>query len=301
MKTFREYVREEVASTKRQNMIHLQKMPDVEFIMFVQHLKRTVGGRLDDLKVSIKCDGGSGRFGIAADGRPFFEGSRTGPIFEPKAFSSHAIAKGSGPEIITRAYHYDDMWETVTKSKFIKVLPKDSKVVCELFYNPMAEITDAGIKFVSVAYDKNKLGSLMTLIPFEVLVASTGETHPQSEQLIQKLLGQSTSEIKIISPKLSVKGTLDLSGMIDPIMAMGPDTVATLTSRKKVDAPAKAALKAILQSVKDAVGQYILEHPAIVGKDMLGPDIEGLVLTINGRDVKVTTPEFKASKSKEKQ
>ena len=60
----------------------------------------------------------------------------------------------------------------------------------------------------------------------------------------------------------------------------------------------KTAIKALLQAAKNAIAEYILAHKAIVNKDLLGPNIEGLVLNINGQDFKVTTSEFKASKAK---
>jgi hypothetical protein len=89
--------------------------------------------------------------------------------------------------------------------------------------------------------------------------------------------------------------------MIDPILTLGPEAVATLQSRKRDDAQAKADLKQVIQTVKDEVAHFILNHPNILDKFRLGPNIEGLVLNINGRDVKVTTPEFKAAKSAERQ
>ena len=40
------------------------------------------------------------RFGKDNSGRIFFEGSRTGPQFEPKAFSNYARGKGSSADVI---------------------------------------------------------------------------------------------------------------------------------------------------------------------------------------------------------
>jgi hypothetical protein len=292
---------EDVQATTRTGMMHLQKMSDVEFIQFIQGVAQAMQGQLKNLKVSLKVDGAGARFGKDSGGRPFFEGSRTGPIFEPGAFSAHAIGKGSSEEIVLRAKHYDKVWELVTRSEFIKALPPDSKVVCELFYNPMGEVTADGIKFVSISYPKDKLGQLMTIIPFNVLVASTGEPHPKSDRIIADLFGQSNDQIKIIDINLATKGPIDISGMIDPILTMGPEAIATLQSRKRDDAQAKDDLKRVIQTVKDEVAHFILNHPNILDKFRLGPNIEGLVLNINGRDVKVTTPEFKAAKSAERQ
>jgi hypothetical protein len=299
MKTFKQFLTEsEVITTARSNMIHLQKMKDVEFISFIKKIKTQFDGKLQGLKVSLKVDGGGGRFGLSKTGEPFFEGSRTGPITQPKSFSKFAISKGAEGISLERAHHYDSMFDIVTGSKFIKALPKDSKVICELFYNPMGELSDDGIKFVSIKYDKSKLGKTMTIIPFNVLVASTGEAHPDSDKIIQDLLSASTDDIKFIDIKLQTSGAIDISAMVDPIMSMNQTTLELLGSRLKKDAEEKQSIKAILQGVKDQVAQYILDHPAIVGKFKLGPDIEGLVLDLDGSTYKVTTTEFKATKVK---
>jgi hypothetical protein len=292
---------EDVQATTRAGMMHLQKMSDVEFIQFVQNVAQTMQGQLKNLKVSLKVDGAGARFGLDSNRRPFFEGSRTGPIFEPGAFSAHARSKGAAEEVVLRAQHYDKVWEIVTRSEFIKTLPPDTKIICELFYNPMGEVTTDGIKFVSISYNKDKLGQLMTIIPFKAVVASTGEDHPKSERIVADLLSMSNDQIKFIDINLATKGPIDISGMIDPILTMGPETISTLQSRKRDDAQAKADLKQIIQTVKDQVAHFILNHPNILDKFKLGPDIEGLVLNINGRDIKVTTPEFKAAKNAERQ
>jgi hypothetical protein len=292
---------EDVQATTRTGMMHLQKMSDVEFIQFVQNVAQTMQGQLKNLKVSLKVDGAGARFGLDSNRRPFFEGSRTGPIFEPGAFSAHARSKGAAEEVVLRAQHYDKVWEIVTRSEFIKTLPPDTKIICELFYNPMGEVTADGIKFVSISYNKDKLGQLMTIIPFKAVVASTGADHPKSERIVADLLNMSNDQIKFVDISLATKGPIDISGMIDPILSMGPETITTLQSRKRDDAQAKADLKQIIQTVKDQVAHYILNHPNILDKFKLGPDIEGLVLNINGQDIKITTPEFKAAKSAERQ
>jgi len=188
MINFKEFLKESVETSTRQNMLHLQKMKDEAFIDFIRKIKVEMNGRLENVNVSLKVDGAGARFGKDINGRPFFEGSRTGPIFEPKSFSAHAINKQSAPDIILRASHYDDIFDIVTKSSFIKTLPNNSKVICELFYNPIGEVSDEGIKFVSIKYDKSKLGKIMTIVPFKVIVANTGQEHSQSSEIIKNLV-----------------------------------------------------------------------------------------------------------------
>ena len=300
MMSFKDYLKESVVTTTRQGMVHLQKMPDIEFVEFIRSIKHEMSGKLENMRVSLKIDGGGGRVGVTQDGVPFFEGSRTGPITTPKAFSTFARSRGNATEeILIRAGHYDDMYEIITKSNFIKKLPNDTKVICEILYNPMGQLIDDGIKFVSIKYDKSKLGELLTIVPFKVIVASTGEDHPESDKIIQMLYKLSDRDIKFINPNLSTKGTIDISGMIDPVMSLQGDALNVLTSRKHADRAEKQAIKDIIQGVKNTVAEYILDHPSIIGKSILGKEIEGLVLNINGKDIKVTTPEFKLSKVKQ--
>ena len=299
MKTFKDFLKEsDVIATPRVGMVHLQKMKDTEFIQFIKTVKNEMQGKLKDLKASLKVDGGGYRFGKDASGKPFVEGSRTGPITTPGAFSKHAISKGAQGEVLLRAYHYDDMFDIIIKASFMKVIPSDCKIIAEVLYNPMAELVDDGIKFVSVVYDKKKLGELLTLIPFKAVVASTGEDHPDSDSIIDALHKQSNNEIKFIDHKLAVIGDINISGMIDPILSLNDKSIEVLNSRTKADKAKKESIKNIIQSVKDEVSKYILDHPSIVGKFRLGPNIEGLVLNIDGKDYKVTTQEFKDSKRK---
>jgi hypothetical protein len=283
----------EVAATTRSNMLHLQKMTDTAFVQFVQDVKQNLQGKLQGIPVSLKVDGLGARFGRDSTGRPFFEGSRTGAIFEPGAFSKYTASKGGTPEMISRAQHYDDIFDTITKSNFIKTLPKDTKIVCEIFYNPLGEMVEGGIKFVNIAYDPSRLGQLMTIVPFKALLASTGETHPNSDLIIDSLFQQSTQQIKFVDTRLEIKGSIDISTVVDPVTSLDAQAIATLNSRKHSDADAKAYLKQIVQQTKESLADFILTNPQIVDRFKLGPNIEGIVLNINGRDIKVTTSEFK--------
>ena len=70
------------------------------------------------------------------------------------------------------------------------------------------------------------------------------------------------------------------------------------TNHPDKDKAEKEGIKAVIQKVKDELAEFIINHPGIKGKDMLGPNIEGLIMNINGKWIKTTTPEFKASKAK---
>lgn len=298
MITFKQFLAEDVAASKRKPMMHLQNMKPLEFIDWVQSLHDEFGGVLNDLEVSLKVDGLGARFGKGEKGQFFFEGSRTGPIYSSTSFSDHAKSRGAEGEVLRRAELYGELFKDLEKSKLVKSLPKDVKVVCEIFYNPMGQ--DAGenhMKFVSVSYDKSKLGSLMTVVPLSILVASSGEEHPKAKDILKMLNDASDANIKVVDPKLKV-GTIDVRAKTKSILKFGEKERSTIKSLKGADKVAKAALLATIQKAKDELAEYLMSHEAVKGKDKLGKNIEGLVFSASGQPVKVTTQEFKDSKKK---
>ncbi len=287
---------DDVVPTKRQGIMHLQKMNDLEFINFVRSLKTQLQGKLSDVQINLKVDGLGARFGKDTSGKPFFESSHSGPIFQGGMFSRHAEERGFTGEKLDRARHYDNIFHVVTNSKFVEDLPTDCKIVCEIMYNPLAEVTETGLKFVTVSYDKRALGKLMTIVPFEAIVASTGEPHPKADSIIEMLLKHSTSTIKFIDPKLIQQEEIDVNGVIDPVMSINDRMIAMLQSRRPADKEEKLQIKAFLQTVKDELADYLLTHPGILGKDRMGKDIEGMVVyPKNFNSFKVTTPDFKSA------
>lgn len=304
IKSFLRYLEEDVQSSKRMNMVHLQDIKPGQFLSWLIKVKDEAKGIIKNYPISLKSDGLGARFGKDSGGRPFFEGSRTGPIFDSGSFSAYARSKDAlNDESIARSKHYDDMLEIIKSGSFMRAVPADTKVICEIFYNPMAkEYPESGeISFVTVKYDKSKLGSLMTIIPFSVVVASSGEPHPDSDKILHNLVKESGSEIKILSPALKM-GSVDINAIVDTLKTLIDDrknVEAIIASRKASDKPLKATILSIIQKAKDDLANYLLQHPEIEDKFMLGNNIEGLVVRVPDiGSVKVTTPEFKESKRK---
>ncbi len=57
MLSFKDYLKESIVATTRQGMVHLQKMPDIEFVEFIRSIKHELGGKLENMRVSLKVDG----------------------------------------------------------------------------------------------------------------------------------------------------------------------------------------------------------------------------------------------------
>lgn len=305
MISFRKFLKlnEEVSTSRRQGIQHLTDMKPEQFIQWMKTVKNETMGVLKNIKCVCKIDGLGAKFGKDINGKPFFEGSRTGPVFDSGAFSAYARSRTDDVEMIARAEHYDNMLEIFKSNSFMDAVPQNTKIVCEIFYNPMAKETDLGITFVTIQYDKKKLGSLMTIMPYTVLQADTGIEHPQKESILKALYSKSNDKIKIINPNLKFT-EIDVSVFANSASAIPDNALSILKSRKQSDKPAKQNLLNMIQKIKDDLADYLLKHPGIEGKFKLGPEIEGVVLHLPDKvgtvPYKITTPEFKTAHTAQK-
>lgn len=302
---FRQFLRikqlaEDVATTRRQGIQHLTDMKPEQFVQWMKSVKTELGGILKNIKAVMKIDGLGFRFGKDNSGKVFIEGSRTGPISDVGAFSAYARGKTDDVIIISRAVHYDDILKHFQESDFMGAVPQNTKIVAELFYNPMAKESDVGITFVTVQYDKKKLGSLMSIMPYTVLQADTGMEHPDKDAILKALYAKSDDKIKIIDPNLKFT-EIDVSMFANEASAIPETALTILKSRKPADRPAKQNLLNMIQKIKDDLADYLLSHPGIEGKFKLGPEIEGVVLHLPDKEgtspYKITTQDFKAAHS----
>lgn len=297
MKTFKQFLSEGVAATARKSMLHLQAMKPAEFMELVRTLDKT-NGVLRNLNVSLKADGLGGRFGKNAAGEFFFEGSNTGPVFKPEAFAEYAKGKNAPAAVVERGEHYGELFKLLKASTIVASLPKNTKVVCELFFMPMCtEHEDGKVSFVTVKYDKAKLGKCITIMPINILEADSGAQHPEAANILKTILSKSSSEIKVVNTKLTAKD-IDVSAQISDVAKLSDADLSVLKSLKAADKERKSALQATIQTAKDNLADFILTNKNISGKDILGGELEGLVLKLGDQWVKVTTKAFKDSKKK---
>lgn len=294
MKSFTSFV----AQTKRQNMVHLQQMKPLEFLKWAKSVKSNFHGKLSNVPISLKVDGLGFRYGKSMDGTPFVESSRSGPISKLGSFSEYTRSKTSDPVSIQRSAHYDDILELFLKSNFIRSLPRNSKVICEVLYNPMAELVDTGLKFVSITYDKKYLGKTMTIVIFDVVSADTGLSSPDAKRIIQDQLHYSNDNVKIVTPELNPI-SLDISANLMGIDLLDGKAEYVLQSRKQIDKELKNRIIQSLDVMKSDIADYILTHKDLDWK-ILGDEMEGVVLDLNGQKVKITTDKFKEQKRAER-
>lgn len=283
---FREYLTTltEMETTKRTSIIHFQAMKPIEFLILAREIVNQ-NKHLKKVKVGLKADGAGCRFGKDSEGNFFFETGRSGLIQTSKAFSAYTMNRNGNDEQLERAAHYDDMYDELEASDLWQDLPDSTKIICEILYNPMASIIDDKLKFVSIHYPKNKLGSLMTIVPISVI----------GEYDLEDLYKKSNSRIKIVSAHL---GHVDMHLDID-LQVLDEIDENILISRKHSDRETKCEYVSILQDLKDEIADQILDYP-VIGKDKLGDEIEGLVIELNDKLYKITTKSFKDEKRQER-
>lgn len=258
------------------------EMKDAEFQEVAKEIAAN-GGTLNDFPINLKVDGAGIRFGKDAAGRPFFMTSKvTQPLYQDDVgyFTSFGQQRGQDAEQLVRTKNYDDALALITGSKFIQTLPNDTIVQAEMLYNPMAEKTDQGLKFVNIPYDPKRLGKQMTLVPFMIKQYSTGEERPDADRIKKKLLAAGDSNIKMVSNSLEQKG-INVSKIINPILNLDP--------KDKANKPA-------FDQAKQELSAAIIDNPKLAGKDVLGDNMEGIVVNLpSGRLFKVTSPQMKSA------
>jgi hypothetical protein len=290
----------QVAQSKRKGIVHLEKMKDLDFLDLLDELRDDTGDKLtlDNIPMTVKIDGFGSRFGKSEDGRPFYETSRSGPKFGPGNFLAYHKEKNTqDPDILRRAGLFDQLQDKIMKlisdidDRLGEDFLMDVKIHVEILFLPFAtEQEDGRLKFVGISYDKLPEGVELALVPLFAEISSTGANHPKSAHIIKtiKNLGK-MDDVMFIDNSLTTNGSIDVTGLIPPMENL--DTLRNMILSRKRDSKQEAAQ--VLQPIKDALADFIVEHPGILGKDILGKDYEGIILNTNQGPVKITSKEQK--------
>jgi hypothetical protein len=209
-------------STKRVSIPHLwcpgnsMEMKQKDFDVFVKKLTKNWDGRLHNTncEISEKIDGAGIRFGINNQ-RFFIESSRSGPIYDKRAFSKYTAEKKGAPDKMSLGY--DDMFNLLKSNKELQgnleYLKMNIKFIGEVLYNDFGEYSEDGtkIKFVNTWYNVNALGKKATFVLFD-LIDENGVQLPYKDSIMKMITRVSSNEnILFTTPKLECTFHLDLS------------------------------------------------------------------------------------------
>lgn len=307
MLSFKNFILEEQqkSSTTKIFIDHLDKMKPLKFLELAKKLSDEFGGILsrEHIEITEKIDGSALRIGQDSSGKPFIESSTSPSTFIPGDFTARALAKGYSDSI---GKHFDALLKNIKEDKNIQsVLDKFNdgngiKIIGEILYLPLGIDEVDKIKFIRISYDKDKLGTEWTFIPFNV-VYMDGMSHPKEDQIKSALYRISSSQRKYVKPTLKLSKDIDISidlKNVDNITKKYENIESILTSRKKLDADLKEVIKNEIAEFQQILAKKILHH---VETGAFGKDFEGIVLKLSdGSLLKVVTDTFKNTEFKTK-
>jgi hypothetical protein len=304
MLRFKQHITEQV-KTKKVFIDHLDKMKPLKFLEFAKKLDKEFGGVLSKEKISIteKIDGSALRVGQDANGNSFIESSMSASMFNVGDFEARDISKGYSGEIgkkfdnILKEFKNDKQFQSVLK----KYNTNGIKVIGEILYVPMGIDEVDKIKFIRISYDKKKLGTLLTFVPFEV-IDGEGNVHPKQADVISDLYKISNDTRKILKPTIHIDKDINIAMELKDfdlaITKQYENLEDLLTSRKKVDKELKAAVIEEIGKYQKQITSKILTY---IKSGSLGPDYEGIVIKMNdGSIIKIVTDVFKAGSFQKK-
>lgn len=303
MISFKQFLIEsEVVASKRSGIQHFEQLKPLEFIELLEKLESS-GGVIPkgEEHFTEKIDGFGLRFGLSTEGKFFIESSRSGPVFSPGHFISYATSKGATDLKIPMAY--EDLFKTLSSNKeLIKILNDYSndgiKVIAECLYNPLGRELNNKIEFIATKYDKNKLGSIATLVMFTALSGPDfKDSISNSKECLKKITLLTSSSIKFSTlPSLKnekINLNVEIKSLKDLIT--NKDYKTLLTSRKGDDKPLRKALEMAIEELKEKTLDKILNSLSQIGA--FGDEYEGSVLKLSdGSTYKFISPRFKTRK-----
>lgn len=247
-------------SSLRVSIPHLENLDHIQVHTFLS---------ASEYSISEKVDGAGLRFGWDETENFFIESSRSGPIKTPGDFSAYSIKKMGCPSRYSKAYdevldalqNFSGKFQRVLEAEFLRRGP--FKIHCEMLSNYLAiETSHNELTFVSLPYDRRKLGSSMTLA-----LIGTG----QNQILIDKLVGCTTVDVKFVDIKLRQLP-----------MDFRPEKESLLKNYYT------------LEEIKTSIRSKLVES---VNPGILGDCWEGIVVRYSNGCFKITTEEYKRRKN----
>lgn len=300
IKSFKQFI-SEAKTTKKVFISHLDKMPPLEFLALVSELDQKYKGVLskDKLSITEKIDGMVLRIGQDKAGRPFIESSAQGSMYNVGDFTAKDKARGGDGAIGKK---FDFLLKAFKADKKVqKFLTKYNngngiKLIGEILHVPLG-ITDFDtIKFVRIAYERAKLGTEWTFIPFKV-IDDDGVPYENTDEVKRGLYAISDDERKYVPPTLNISKDIDISIEIsqfkDDILGKYKDLETLLASRKHADRELKATITAEIAEYQKLIAKKVISY---VESGLFGKEFEGLVVELpNGTIVKVVSDLFKTA------
>jgi hypothetical protein len=220
-----------------------------------------------------------------------------GDFFARDLSKGHSGTIGKKFDAILKEFKTDKQFQSVL-TKYNK---NGIKVIGEILYIPMGVEEVDKITFIRIAYDKSKLGTLLTFVPFEV-IDGDGNSHPDQKSILKDLYAISNNTRKIMKPSIKIDRdiniSIELKSFNENITKKYANLEALLTSRKKIDKDLKATVIKEIESYQKQIASKILSY---IKSGLFGSDYEGIVINMSdGTTLKIVTDKFKSTEFKNK-
>lgn len=301
-KTLKSFLNEEINPTFRVGIFEIRKLSEIEFLRLIKVIVEKYNNILPQTSVIIKekIDGVSLRFGLDENNRLFLETSYSKPIFDLESYKNFLSKKIEKPEenIIYNLVK-DIKNEFEKNNNLLSILKKYNKngikIICECLYNKMAkEVDENKLRFITVSYNKDKLGRFATFILFDV-IDNEGKSYLNSEEIIEELERISNNDLKFIRLKKINNSDLDLTILFSRWKNLISDIdfiIEILKKKNKNEVNIRRVLKEIINDFREKFCKFLIDK--IEHKGILGDEYEGLVFDFLelGKKYKLWTDQF---------
>lgn len=281
--------------SKKISIEHLEKMTPTKFLKLAKTLDKEFGGILSkaDVDITEKIDGSAFRIGL--DNGFFVQTSTSPSYYNVGDFANRAIELGYEPSLnanFDNILHH--MKSDTQLQSVLREFGDNFIIVGEILYPPLGVDEGDTIKFIRTSYDKDKLGSLYTFVPFHVNTMC-GEAHPRAQEIMQALYAISNSEKKYAKLTIELSSDIDINKHLETLdtefVSRYDNLYQLLVSRKKSERELKLKLKEDVSELQRSMSNYILSH---IKRGILGDEFEGIVIKLgNGATIKIVTEKFK--------
>lgn len=286
MLSFKQFIKE---SAMRQGLPHFKDLKPNELHSLISTGK--LSGNLTE-----KTDGLAFKVGHDKDGF-YTQSARSDKVRTPTGYSDWGITNGKESPF---ANHYDNIHQTLSNNpnlrKHLEDLHnksggQDVSIQGEMFWKPLGEPSEKGIKFVGTHYDPNKMGSHGTFVMHSKLPNNVHHDPNKISEL-------SNDQINFAHDKVANgKVNLDVSDELNGFNNLDHEK---MNSRKKADFEEKEYHKRKFDAIKKNLENRLRIHINNKVKPKFGNETEGYVFHPNTKGsprFKLTSDNFAAFKA----
>lgn len=294
MLSFRSFLRE-AEQKMRQGLPHFRDLKPDQLHSLIS------SGKISG-DVTEKTDGLA--FGFGRDKEGFYTRSaKSDKVRTPGAYTAYTKQKYGEDHESPYAGHYDKIHELLQNNHKLQnhLLNRhqqsggeDISMKGEMFYKPLGELTDKGVKFVGTSYNPTTMGKFGKFVLHSRLPENASHDIEKSKELGDENINFDHDKVENGRTEVDAKDELNAFNSLDR---------EKMASRKKADAEAKEQEKAKFQGIKDSLESKLRSVTGSL-KPKFGQETEGHVVHPDNPEAprfKLTSDSFAEFKRKQKE